>query len=63
MKYFTHKQIQAKYDKLNDKEKINVLHDAIGYIQEYNGRSKFLCIAMAMGFRNNEGDDKSYFKI
>jgi hypothetical protein len=36
--------------------------EEIEYMQGYNGRSRFLCIAMAMGYDNYEGDNKSYIK-
>ena len=62
VKYFTSEQIQSKFDKLSCKEKNEVLYGALDYMQVYNGRSKFLCIAMAMGYDNSEGDNKSYYK-
>ncbi len=59
---YTSKEVQIKYNKLSKDKKIEVLYEAIDYMQTYNGRSRFLCIAMAMGFDNYEGDTKSYFK-
>lgn len=41
-------------------EKIKVLYEAIDIMQEYNGRSRFLCIAMAMGYDNFEGESYTY---
>jgi hypothetical protein len=32
-------------------------------MQQYNGRSRIKCIALAMGYDNIEGDDYSYFKV
>jgi hypothetical protein len=61
-KYYTSEEISKKYAALSLKEKNEVLYEAIDNMQTYNGRSRFLCIAMAMGFDNYEGDDKSYFK-
>jgi len=61
-KYYTAEEISKKYDALSLKEKNDVLYEAIDYMQSYNGRSRFLCIAMAMGYDNLEGDNKSYFK-
>jgi hypothetical protein len=61
-KYYTSEEISKKYAALSLKEKNEVLYEAIDNMQSYNGRSRFLCIAMAMGFDNYEGDDKSYFK-
>lgn len=62
VKYYTSEEISKKYAALTLKEKNEVLYEAIDYMQSYNGRSRFLCIAMAMGYDNDEGDDKSYFK-
>ena len=61
-KYYTSEEISKKYATLSLKEKNEVLYEAIDYMQSYNGRSRFLCIAMAMGYDNYEGDSKSYFK-
>jgi len=61
-KYYTSEEINKKYAALSLKEKNEVLYEAIDYMQSYNGRSRFLCIAMAMGYDNYEGDNKSYFK-
>ena len=62
MKYYTTEQISKKFESLTKDKKISVLDDAIDYMSQYNGRTKFLCIAMAMGFDNDEGDDISYYK-
>jgi hypothetical protein len=62
IKYYTSEEISKKYAALSLKEKNEVLYEAIDYMQSYNGRSRFLCIAMAMGYDNYEGDNKSYFK-
>lgn len=62
MKYYTSEEISKQYNKMTKDEKIQVLDIAIDYMQQYNGRSKFLCIAMAMGYNNHEGDNKSYYK-
>jgi hypothetical protein len=62
-KYFTTEQISNKYDKLTNIQKIEVLYNAIGYMEQYNGRTKFLCIALAMGYDNFDGDNNTWFKI
>lgn len=62
MKYYTSEHIQSIYVSLKDSEKIKILSNAIDIMNQYNGRTKFLCIAMAMGYNNHEGDDKSYYK-
>ncbi len=59
-KYYTGSDIEDKFDKLTKNEKINVLSGAIDFMQQYNGRSKTLCIAMAMGYSNSEGSYNTY---
>ena len=61
-KYYTSEQISNEFEKLTKDEKIRVLYNAIDYMQSYNGRSKFLCIAMAMGYDNYEGNINTYTK-
>ena len=61
-KYYTSEEISKKYAALGLKKKNEVLYEAIDYMQSYNGRSRFLCIAMAMGYDNYEGENNSYFK-
>lgn len=61
-KYYTAQEVSDKFQKLTKDEKINVLYEAIDYMQSYNGRSKMTCIALAMGYDDRIGDNKSYFK-
>lgn len=61
-KYYTSEQISNEFEKLTKDEKIRVLYNAIDYMQSYNGRSKSLCIAMAMGYDNYEGGINTYTK-
>jgi len=61
-KYYTSTQISTEYEKLTLRAKIGVLMEALDYMQQHNGRSKFLCIAMAMGYDNYEGETNTYFK-
>jgi len=61
-KYYTSEYISKKYAQLSCKERCDVLYDAIDYMNQYNGRSRFLCIAMAMGFENFEGENNTYTK-
>lgn len=61
-KYYTSEQISNEFEKLTKDKKISVLYDAIDYMQSYNGRSRFLCIAMAMGYDNYEGRNDTYTK-
>lgn len=61
-KYYTSEHISNEFEKLTKDKKISVLYDAIDYMQSYNGRSRFLCIAMAMGYDNYEGRSDTYTK-
>jgi hypothetical protein len=61
-KYYTSEQISNEFEKLTKDKKISVLYDAIDYMQSYNGRSRFLCVAMAMGYDNYEGRNDTYTK-
>lgn len=63
MKYLTSEEINKKFHSLTKNKRIGVLLDALDYMQSYNGRSKILCIALAMGYENYEGDNKSFFKV
>ncbi len=58
-KYYTSADIQKEYSKLTKDKKIEVLYEAIDIMQIYNGRSRFLCIAMAMVYVNYEGENKT----
>jgi hypothetical protein len=60
--YYTESQIIDEFNELNCEGKINILYDAIDYMQSYNGRSKINCIAMAMGYDNYEGGKDTYYK-
>lgn len=60
--YYTSEQISNEFEKLTKDKKISVLYDAIDYMQNYNGRSRFLCIAIAMGYDNYEGRSDTYTK-
>lgn len=60
-KQYTKAEVVKEYSKLTKDERIEVLKGALDYMQQYNGRSKFLCIAMAMGFTDTD-DDNTYVK-
>jgi hypothetical protein len=62
IRYYYESEITGQFHKLSKKKQAEILWDALDYMQQYNGRSKFLCVAMAMGYVNNEGDHKSYYK-
>lgn len=62
IKYYTDKDVSKVFSKLTKDEKINILYEAIDITQQYNGRSRFLCIAMALGYENFEGESTTYTK-
>lgn len=55
-KIYTSDDINKQYQKLTYKQKNIVLYNAIDYMQQYNGRTRFLCIALAMGFEQYDDD-------
>lgn len=61
-KYYTSKNIQDEFINLTKDEKIIVLYKALDFMQMHNNRSRFLCIAMAMGYENWEGESDTYTK-
>jgi hypothetical protein len=62
IKYYKREDITKLYQALTYKERCSILYDALDWMEQYNGRSKFKCIALAMGFDNTEGDTDSFFK-
>jgi len=62
-KYYTADQIRTEFESMSKDLKIEVLYEAIDIMQQYNGRSRFLCIAMAMDYVNYEGESDTYEKI
>ena len=46
-KIFTDEQIWNMFEKKRDK--VNILFEALDFMQQYNGRSKTQCIGLAMG--------------
>ncbi len=54
-KIFTREEVKAKFDNLTKNKKIETLYSALDFMQGYNGRSKFDCIAAAMGFYSDDG--------
>lgn len=63
IKHYTADQISDKYNKLSLNKKNEILYEAIDVMQQYNGRSRFDCIAIAMGYRNEEGRHDTYYKM
>lgn len=51
----TIEDIMKRYEKLRPVTKLDILDMAIEYMQQYNGRTKCACIAMAMGYDTTDG--------
>jgi hypothetical protein len=62
IKNYTSEHIQTEFNNLTKDKKIEVLYEALNFMQQHNSRSRFLCIAMAMGYDNWEGDSNTYVK-
>ena len=43
------KKLLDKYEKLSYQKKFEVLWSALDYMEQYNGRSKYDCIVLALG--------------
>jgi len=61
-KNYSHDQIAKEFSELTRVKQIETLYEALDFMQSYNGRSRFLCIAMAMGYENYEGGVDTYTK-
>lgn len=55
-------EIMPKYYELSDKEKTKILFEALDYMQEFNGRSKYDCICLALGYMYDTKQDDVWFK-
>jgi hypothetical protein len=60
--YYTPVQIFTEFNEMSKDSKMEVLYEAINIMQQYNGRSRFECIAKAMGYENHEGEGSTYTK-
>lgn len=47
-------EILIKFNALKARDKIQILWDAIDVMQQYNGRTKKQCVAIAMGYEETE---------
>jgi hypothetical protein len=61
-KTFTSAQISKEFKNLTKDKKIEILYEAIDIMQQYNGRSRFTCIALALGYENYEGESDTFIK-
>ena len=61
-KYYSSNELLMKFNSLNDKQTVSVLFDALDYMEQYNGSSKFTCIMMSMGYQNTEGESDTWTK-
>lgn len=62
MKTYSITDIIIKYNKLSSIQRVKILWDALDYMSQYNGRSKYVCIAYAMGYYNDENKYDVYIK-
>ncbi len=53
----TEQSIIDKFEKLFNPKKVDVLFDALDYMQQYNCRSTRKCICLAMGYEMDIDDD------
>jgi hypothetical protein len=57
MKKYNDFGLMHKFSVLKHKDKVEVLSSAIDYMQQFSGRTKVECIAMAMGYeRTHDGE-------
>jgi hypothetical protein len=61
-KYYSNNELLMEFNRLDDKQTVSVLYDALDYMEQYNGRSKFTCIMMAMGYQNTDGESDMWTK-
>ena len=61
-KYYSSNELLMEFNSLNAKQTVSVLYDALDYMEQYNGRSKFTCIMMAMGYQNTEVEADTWTK-
>lgn len=47
--------INQEFNSLRSVKKADILWDAIDYMQQYNGRSRMYCVALAMGYTTLDG--------
>ena len=45
----TTSEVWVKFHKYTDAQQVEILLEALDYMNQYNGRSKVQCIALAMG--------------
>jgi len=60
-KEYDEAHIRNEFNKLTPSEKVQVLYNALGHMQEYNGRSKIMAVAMGMGYASYDIDFKTYY--
>jgi len=49
-------QLIMKYNRLTKDRKLEVLWEALDCMQSFNGRGKWTCVAMCMGYQETEID-------
>lgn len=62
-KVYKREDIEKLYNDLSDTEKVEVLEEALAIMSQSNSRTKFNCIALAMGFEETQTDSDCYMDI
>jgi len=55
-------EIIKDFNRQTKVKKILILGEALDYMEQNNSRSKFTCIALAMGYKNDEGEKNTWYK-
>jgi len=59
-KKYTQAFIAKQFSELTQAKKIEILYEALDYMEQCNARTKMFCIAMALGYENYEGGIDTY---
>lgn len=62
VEYFNITDIFEEFNKASSSKRIHWLWEALDYMEQYNGRGKDMCLALAMGYKNYEGKADTYYK-
>lgn len=63
-KYYYDNYISNVFNRKTKDNKIDILYEALDYMQSYNGRSRLDCVALAMGFTytTDDNNEECYIK-
>lgn len=57
----TYQELCTLFDK--KRNKVDIMMDALDYMQQHNGRTKIDCIALALGYEDIEGDNDYFTRV